>query len=104
VGESERAGEDAKATGGSTQAESAKASEAARSASEQADDSTTAQREGSNNIDLPEFEVHAIEADKRALERAGNAKAIDAHPVTGVWEQIDGGNGADFGPGGDQGD
>jgi hypothetical protein len=100
VGESERAGEDAKATGGSTQAESAKASEAARSASEQADDSTTAQREGSNNIDLPEFEVHAIEADKRALERAGNAKAIDAHPVTGVWEQIDGGNGADFGPGG----
>ena len=57
-------------------------------------------RRGSNDIDLPEFDINRIDADRTALERAGNTKAIDAHPVTGVWEQIEGGNGADFGPGG----
>jgi len=60
-----------------------------------------AQRElGSNSIELPEFDVHSLEADERALKRAGDAAGVSSHPVAGVWEQVDGPSTPDFGPGG----
>jgi len=69
-------------------------------ASTDASNGGSAPNAGSNTIPLPEFEVRPLEADETALERAGNTKPIDAHPIAGVWEQIDGPNTADFGPGG----
>lgn len=55
---------------------------------------------GSNTIELPELEFDEVRTDRRALERATATAEIAAHPLAGVWEQIEGGDNPDFGPGG----
>jgi hypothetical protein len=51
-------------------------------------------------IEIPEFEIHAIEGDKTILDRSNETERRNAHPVTGIWEQIAGPNDSDFAPGG----
>ena len=50
-------------------------------------------------IELPEIEIHELEADPDAVARAAELSTPFIHPVQGVWEQIDGATDADFGPG-----
>ena len=103
VGRADGTPEDAPRASGSTEVETSSAAEAPKTAKDAkaADDAKAGDSMiGSNSIDLPEFEIHALDADQRALDRAGNTKAIDAHPVAGVWEQVEGESNPDFGPGG----
>ena len=107
VGAAESKGETAPRADGATRAESVRPAEAP---AEDARDTRTPTGDGNggepakiedlNSIELPELEIEALEADQSALVRAGNTRTIDAHPLSGVWEQIDGPNSADFGPGG----
>ena len=101
VGESEEAAAKPEAAEGATVARQHQASEAAdEGRGRDAASEGTARRSGSNEIDLPEIEIHESEADANALARAGRGGVLEAHPVSGVWEQVEGPSTADFGPGG----
>lgn len=50
-------------------------------------------------IELPEIEIHELEADPDAVDRAAELSTPFIHPVQGVWEQVEGPTDADFGPG-----
>jgi hypothetical protein len=52
------------------------------------------------DIELPKFEVDRIEGDKTIFDRSGETERRSAHPITGIWEQIDGPTSSDFAPGG----
>jgi Mg-chelatase subunit ChlD len=107
VGATESKGEAAPRADGATRAESARPAEAPAA---DARDTGTPTGDGNrggpakigdlNSIELPELEIETLEADQSALLRAGNTRTIDAHPLAGVWEQVEGPNTADFGPGG----
>ena len=97
--------EEASSANGATRAEQDAATQGVEGAKDAGESSTEsgdneAKRVGSNAIDLPELEVEVLKTDDYTLERAGDNKPIDVHPIAGVWEQIDGPNSADFGPGG----
>ena len=53
-----------------------------------------------DDVALPEFEIHTLEADEVLLDRADASSTRTMHPLTGIWEQIAGSNDADFAPGG----
>ena len=109
VGKSESEAEQRATPAGATDAKPSESSQAPESGADSdaaGDDAhgaagaSAAPNAGSDSIDLPDFEIDSLDADTAALRRAGNTKPIDAHPLAGVWEQIDGPATADFGPGG----
>ena len=53
-------------------------------------------------IELPEFAIERLEGDGSIMERSAATNARNAHPVTGLWEQVGGPRDADFAPGGYQ--
>jgi hypothetical protein len=64
--------------------------------------SDPAQREGDRQTDiaLPEFEIERLEGDGSIMARSAGTEARNAHPATGIWEQVDGPRDSDFAPGG----
>lgn len=100
VGAADEPGAKANAAEGATEARRNRASEAADGAPTAEGEDPEARRDGSNEIDLPDFEIHESNADITALERAGRSGAREVHAISGVWEQIEGPSEADFGPGG----
>jgi hypothetical protein len=52
------------------------------------------------DIALPDLAVERIDGDKSIMERSAETEARSAHPVTGIWEQVDGPRDPDFAPGG----
>jgi hypothetical protein len=82
-------------------------------APEAAKTSTTDQRErrpssdralgegdGQTDIALPEFEIERLEGDGSIMDRSAGTEARNAHPATGIWEQVEGPRDSDFAPGG----
>lgn len=97
VGAAESETEEAGKAEGATRDEAARIAEAPDEAT--ASDDAEGPR-GTNTIELPEFDIHRLEDDRTALERAGNTKATHAHPITGIWQQSSGERTSDFAPGG----
>ena len=101
VGNAPNAAATASPAAGATAADLRKPAETPSNQAGGADDRSARGVNGaSNSIELPVFEVETLQADDAALERAGNTKAMDAHPLAGIWEHVDGPTIADFAPGG----
>jgi len=54
------------------------------------------------DIEIPIFEIEERNADGTLLEEAQVAQHGRTHPISGIWEQIEGPNSSDFAPGGYQ--
>lgn len=102
VGNDARATEEGSTPAGATAAESRAASTVVEAESEHSSESGLRAENPtrSTDIELPEFDVEAMEGDDAVVERAIGAARATAHPLSGIWEQIEGDGAADFGPGG----